>query len=274
MQSAVGKVPFAPGQPGRRTPTAASYPLLSISWSPFFVRQMPRRAISFRMEPWTSLPPPSRKALQENRVISGSTHRRWRDRLPVMAAVSAAHLLGFWALILVVRLPSAPSTSLEVPAVLTFFEPQQPQNLRPQAHAGADRARQRRALHQRTPRAPVSEGPGAPPKIDWAEEATTAVSQEIHRGELAAQQRDALSPKRSSAFSSAQPLSKFHWDYASTHRIEPLGPSGTAIHLNDKCVIVIFLVPMIGCAIDDMPARGDLFEHMRDKAAEAEWSRH
>jgi hypothetical protein len=46
---------------------------------------------------------------------------------------------------------------------------------------------------------------------------------------------------------------------------EPGG--GTVIHLNDSCALVLFIiVPMIACALEKPPVRGDLFEHMHDRA--------
>jgi hypothetical protein len=57
----------------------------------------------------------------------------------------------------------------------------------------------------------------------------------------------------------------FHWDHACTHRVEPLQGGGTLINLNDSCVIVIFvMMPVAACRLGHSPARGDLFEHMRD----------
>lgn len=57
----------------------------------------------------------------------------------------------------------------------------------------------------------------------------------------------------------------FHWDHASTHRVEPVPGLGTIIHLNDQCAIFLFvIIPMAGCALEKPPARADLFEHMHD----------
>jgi hypothetical protein len=45
-----------------------------------------------------------------------------------------------------------------------------------------------------------------------------------------------------------------------------MGGLATAINLNDRCGIVLFLIiPFAGgCALEKPPARGDLFEHMHD----------
>jgi len=58
---------------------------------------------------------------------------------------------------------------------------------------------------------------------------------------------------------------RFHWNYARTHRVEPVAGLGTVIHLNDQCAILLFvIIPMVGCALEKAPVRGDLFEHMHD----------
>jgi len=57
----------------------------------------------------------------------------------------------------------------------------------------------------------------------------------------------------------------FHWNYASTHRVEPVPGLGTIIHLSDECAIFVFvIIPMAACALEKPPVRGDLFKHMHD----------
>lgn len=55
------------------------------------------------------------------------------------------------------------------------------------------------------------------------------------------------------------------WDYAATHRIEALPQGGLLIHINDNCVLLIFPLPLVGCAIGKRSANGDLFESMHEK---------
>ncbi len=55
---------------------------------------------------------------------------------------------------------------------------------------------------------------------------------------------------------------QFAWDYAATHRVEALPQGGLAIHINDNCVLLIFPLPFIGCAIGKKPANGGIFESM------------
>lgn len=58
---------------------------------------------------------------------------------------------------------------------------------------------------------------------------------------------------------------QFAWNYAATHRVEALPQGGLAIHINDNCVLLIFPLPFVGCAIGKKPANGDLFESMHEK---------
>jgi len=54
------------------------------------------------------------------------------------------------------------------------------------------------------------------------------------------------------------------WNHARTHRVEALPGGVTLFNLNDHCAIaLLWVVPFFGCQIGKIPARGDLFEHMR-----------
>lgn len=57
------------------------------------------------------------------------------------------------------------------------------------------------------------------------------------------------------------------WDYAATHRVEALPGGVTVINLNDHCAIAfLWVLPMFGCSLGKIPARGDLFDHMHEEA--------
>lgn len=61
------------------------------------------------------------------------------------------------------------------------------------------------------------------------------------------------------------PAPQFGWDYAHTHRLQPLSGGGMLIHLNDHCALVIYgFVLFPGCRIGRIPANGHLFDHMHD----------
>jgi hypothetical protein len=96
------------------------------------------------------------------------------------------------------------------------------------------------------------------PPTDWAAELSRAA-------------RDAASDKpntRDFGFPhpSATPdkPAQFGWNYAATHRVESLPQGGLLVHINDNCVLVLFPLPFVGCAIGKNKANGNLFEHMRD----------
>jgi len=51
-----------------------------------------------------------------------------------------------------------------------------------------------------------------------------------------------------------------------------LNGGGTVINLTDECrLIVVGLVPLPTCDTEKMPARSDLFEHMRDAPEFGAW---
>lgn len=59
---------------------------------------------------------------------------------------------------------------------------------------------------------------------------------------------------------------EFGWDYAHTHRLQPLSGGGMLINLNNHCALVIYgFVFFPGCRIGRIPANGQLFDHMHDR---------
>jgi hypothetical protein len=61
---------------------------------------------------------------------------------------------------------------------------------------------------------------------------------------------------------------EFGWDHAQTHRVEALEGGGMLLWINDRCFIVMAgMIPFPMCGIGKIPARGDLFDHMRDPKA-------
>jgi hypothetical protein len=65
---------------------------------------------------------------------------------------------------------------------------------------------------------------------------------------------------------------EFGWDYAATHRITHVPGGGLVVALNDRCAILIFLIPMIGCSVGPKPpANGDLFKYMHKPVKFGDW---
>jgi hypothetical protein len=64
----------------------------------------------------------------------------------------------------------------------------------------------------------------------------------------------------------ATPKREFGWSHARTHRIERDAETGvmTGINLNDRCMLVAALMFLPVCQFGKMPARGDLFDGMKD----------
>jgi hypothetical protein len=105
----------------------------------------------------------------------------------------------------------------------------------------------------------------APP--DWRDELQIAANNELERE---ARQRQQPSPLAPHDFSGVKPGStddsrhEFGWSHAATHRVEGLPGGGWLVNINDNCAIAIVLMIMPVCKIGKIPARGDLFDKMKD----------
>jgi hypothetical protein len=65
---------------------------------------------------------------------------------------------------------------------------------------------------------------------------------------------------------------EFGWDYAPTHRVTPLEGGGLVVALNDRCAVLVFIIPMIGCSVGHKPpANGDLFKFMHPPVKFGDW---
>lgn len=108
--------------------------------------------------------------------------------------------------------------------------------------------------------------------FDWDSEAQAAAARQADEDSARNRRDVAALPPQAGAFQPSVPRPEFHWDHSSTDRVEPLGGGGTLINLNDSCVIVVFVVmPLAACKLGKIPARGDLFEHMRDTPELGAW---
>jgi len=190
-------------------------------------------------------------------------------RAPVLAAVVAVHAGALALLIAETRSRLVHGTAQAPPLlVLLLPSPERPAAAEAsgRAAARADRPRSR-APAARAVEVPAPAPPAVPgTAIDWAAQAEGSAAREVEAGERRARQARALAPKPSPTFAVRAKRPEFHWDYARTHRVEPLPGLETVIHLGDECAVVLFLViPFAGgCALEKAPVRGDLFEHMHD----------
>jgi type IV secretory pathway VirB10-like protein len=105
------------------------------------------------------------------------------------------------------------------------------------------------------------------PTPDWRQEAQIAANHEIEAEERRAHKQPVLAPHD---FSGVRPGStddsrpKFAWNHAATHRVEEIPAGGLLININDRCAIVWIIFPFPGCKIGKIPARADLFDHLKD----------
>jgi hypothetical protein len=117
---------------------------------------------------------------------------------------------------------------------------------------------------------PESTTPAAAP--DWRSEMEIAANNQIENEARKARQPSVLAPHD---FSKVKPGStddarrKFGWSHAATHRVEEIPTGGLLININDRCAVVWAVLPLALCRIGKIPARGDLFDHMKDSAPEA-----
>lgn len=103
--------------------------------------------------------------------------------------------------------------------------------------------------------------------VDWKAEAARAVA------EIAADEPDtrrSLGP-REPRNQSDRPPKPFGWDLSQTERVQALPEGGTVIRLNDYCSLVIVPVPLVGCALGKIEARGDLFDGMDRPSTLGDW---
>jgi hypothetical protein len=187
-------------------------------------------------------------------------------RVLVFAAVVAAHAGALLTLLAETRTRLVRGEAEASPLIVMLFQPrerQAPAVSLPSASRSPASRHPPAAVQVEAPAPGLPAAPGA--VTDWAAEATAAAARQIEADEQRARQARALTRRPSPMFAARPKPPEFHWDHASTHRVEPVPGLGTIIHLNDQCAIFLFvIIPMAGCALEKPPARGDLFEHMHD----------
>jgi hypothetical protein len=120
--------------------------------------------------------------------------------------------------------------------------------------------------------------PPAPPPdtpqavIDWSAEAALTAKQQAQAaakpGPRALDQHGAGVDFDGGLGPDLDATPEFGWYHARTHRIEALEGGGSILWINDRCFIVMAgLIPFPMCGIGKIPARADLFDHMRDTPA-------
>jgi hypothetical protein len=64
----------------------------------------------------------------------------------------------------------------------------------------------------------------------------------------------------------------FGWDKTHTQRVEIMPGEGIRIRLSDRCDLFVSLIPMAGCSLGTIPARGDLFDGMKEAVELGDWN--
>ena len=95
---------------------------------------------------------------------------------------------------------------------------------------------------------PPAGRPGAGASIDWQQ----ALRREVRARELAPPpgKLEFGLPRRPAA---GPTVPRFGWDYARTHRVEPLPEGGLLINLSDRCAVVLYVLPIPVCRIGRIP---------------------
>jgi hypothetical protein len=197
----------------------------------------------------------------------------WDARVPrrITAAAIAAALQGvFCWLILHEAIAPTPLRSL-TPLQVTIFQaarrsrpvmgrqrpqPGPPHRLTPKREAASPPAAQPITL-------PPAGRPGPGASIDWQQ----ALRREVRARELSPSpgKLEFGLPRRPAA---GPTVPRFGWDYARTHRVEPLPEGGLLINLSDRCAVVLYVLPIPVCRIGRIPPDGGLFDHMRDRRSD------
>jgi hypothetical protein len=193
--------------------------------------------------------------------------RRRAQIICTIAVVVGLHASIVWTLWTTSRVPStqAKSERLEFVFIVPTVQPVASTPRDPLGRVTGRVLAQRRnaadtAAGNRNGPAANDENNAIHPPPDWADELSRAARDVISNESM----------KNTRDFGFPHPLAvpdkpaQFGWNYAATHRVESLPQGGLLIHVNDNCVLLLFPLPFVGCAIGKIKANGNLFEHMRD----------
>jgi len=119
------------------------------------------------------------------------------------------------------------------------------------------------------PPAQPSAADNPPAPIDWNSESELAINRQAELARAtpprALDKHGAGADLNGGLGPDPKQKADFGWDYSHTHRVEGIEGGGILIHINDRCVLVLFPLPFGGCGIGKIPVRGDLLDHMHDE---------
>jgi hypothetical protein len=192
------------------------------------------------------------------------------SRLPALAMVAAAHALALALLLELTRTHPAGRSSEEALTLVDLPPAARPPSPPlPVATSAGAAPRETPAPEHRVP-TPDS----GPASIDWAVEGAEAAAR-VARGEDQPGPRTFGMPPASPMFAPAPPRKPgLAWNHARSHRVEALPGGVTVFNRNDHCAVaLLWVVPFFGCTLGKIPPRGDLFDHMRERAELGDWKK-
>jgi hypothetical protein len=146
---------------------------------------------------------------------------------------------------------------------------------RPARDGGEPRARERdAAVRAEVPAdAPAVASGTTLGATDWYGAIDTSVAATISGANDRARRYRAFEPKRTPGLAEpprwVRPPPHFRWSRSRTQRIERGEDGTTIVWLNDRCVLVNFVMPF--CAVGKIPAHGDLFKDLKRAAELGDW---
>jgi hypothetical protein len=186
--------------------------------------------------------------------------KRHRIRVAgIIALVAGLHLIVLWLLLAASGIMTKRTDSGGLQIVLIVRPPVSPQEHAPSHEKSSGRVGQHATAQSS---AAASREPNPPAPIDWMAELESAAGNAT-ADKSAQMPKDFGFPHLPSAPAKA---SQFGWDYAATHRVEAIPEGGLLVHLDDRCVLVLFPLPFIGCGIGEKEPNGDLFKSMGDSS--------
>jgi hypothetical protein len=189
---------------------------------------------------------------------------RVSSRTMTVLAVAAAHGFAMWLIWRVVLpLPSEPEAFTSLLFWLPATQPAPPPLAAHPRVAVTPAPRPASLSAAPTPDSGTAitlpAAPGA--QVDWRAALPGAAATEIDQQKRLSEQVRAVTRRYAveddPRDSHPGPTSSFRWYEAGTHRIDTRSWI-PVLHLNDRCVLVIFIMP--ACAIGHIESHGDLFE--------------
>jgi hypothetical protein len=180
----------------------------------------------------------------------------------VAAVVVLAHL-GVYVLLVEARRPTGAVAEDESDAILIAIDVGLPPLLPTELHPEPDAVNLPPVALELPEFSGLSEPSGS---ADWRADGVQAAAEV---GALdGASIRSFGSPERAPDKPRTKP---FGWDRSHTHRVEVLPGQGIRFRLNDHCDLFVSFVPMAGCSLGRIPARGDLFDGMNAPVEMGDW---